>query len=31
MSAQGASTEEDFEVFRFIENNASFSMLLGKT
>jgi hypothetical protein len=31
MSAQGASTKEDFEVVRFIENNAPFTMLLGKT
>jgi hypothetical protein len=31
MSAHGASTEEDFEVVRFIENNAPFTMLLGKT
>jgi hypothetical protein len=30
MSAHGTSTEEDFEVFKFIENNAPFSMLLGK-
>ena len=30
MTAHGASTEEDFEVVRFIENNAPFSMLLGK-
>jgi hypothetical protein len=31
MSAHGASTEEDFEVVRFIENNTPFTMLLGKT
>jgi hypothetical protein len=31
MSAHGASTEEDFEVVRFIEDNAPFTMLLGKT
>jgi hypothetical protein len=31
MSAHGASTEEYFEVVRFIENNAPFTMLLGKT
>jgi hypothetical protein len=30
MSAHGTSTEEDFEVVKFIENNAPFSMLLGK-
>jgi hypothetical protein len=31
MSAHGTSTEEDFEVVKFIENNAPFTMLLGKT
>ena len=31
MSAHGASTEEDFEVVRFIEKNVPFTMLLGKT
>ena len=30
MSANGISTEEEFEVVKFIENNAPFSMLLGK-
>jgi hypothetical protein len=30
MSAHGASTEEEFEVVKFIENNAPFAMLLGK-
>jgi hypothetical protein len=30
MSARGTSTEEDFEVVKFIENNAPFTMLLGK-
>jgi hypothetical protein len=30
MSAHGTLTEEDFEVVKFIENNAPFSMLLGK-
>jgi hypothetical protein len=30
MSAHGTSTKEDFEVVKFIENNAPFSMLLGK-
>jgi hypothetical protein len=31
MSAHGASTKEDFEVVRFIEKNAPFALLLGKT
>jgi hypothetical protein len=31
MSAHGTSTEEYFEVVKFIENNAPFSMLLGKS
>jgi hypothetical protein len=31
MSAYGTSTEEDFEVVKFIENGTPFSMLLGKT
>jgi hypothetical protein len=31
MRAHGTSTEEDFEVVKFIESNAPFSMLLGKT
>jgi hypothetical protein len=30
MSAHGTSTEEDFEIVKFIENNAPFSILLGK-
>jgi hypothetical protein len=30
MSAHGNSTEEEFEVVKFIENNAPFAMLLGK-
>jgi hypothetical protein len=30
MSAHGTSMEEEFEVVKFIENNAPFSMLLGK-
>ena len=30
MSARGTSTEEEFEVVKFIEKNAPFSMLLGK-
>jgi hypothetical protein len=31
MSAHGTSTEEEFEVIKFVENNAPFSILLGKT
>jgi hypothetical protein len=31
MMAHGASTEEEFEFIRFVENNAPFSLLLGKT
>ena len=30
MSAHGTLTEEEFEVVKFIENNAPFAMLLGK-
>jgi hypothetical protein len=30
MSSHGTLTGEDFEVVKFIENNAPFSMLLGK-
>jgi hypothetical protein len=30
MSAHGTLIEEDFEIVKFIENNAPFSMLLGK-
>jgi hypothetical protein len=30
MSTNGTSTEEEFEVVKFIENNAPFAMLLGK-
>jgi hypothetical protein len=30
MNANGTSTEEEFEVVKFIENNAPFTMLLGK-
>jgi hypothetical protein len=30
MSANGTSTEEEFEVVKFIENNTPFSMLLKK-
>jgi hypothetical protein len=31
MSAHGTSTEEEFEVIKFVENNAPFSLLLGRT
>jgi hypothetical protein len=30
MSTNGTSTEEEFEVVEFVENNAPFAMLLGK-
>jgi hypothetical protein len=30
MRAHGTSTEEEFEVVKFVENNAPFAMLLGK-
>jgi hypothetical protein len=30
MSAHGTLIEEEFEVIKFMENNAPFSMLLGK-
>ena len=30
MNANGTSTKEDFEIIKFIENNAPFTMLLGK-
>jgi hypothetical protein len=30
MNANETSIEEDFEIIRFIENSASFTMLLGK-
>jgi hypothetical protein len=30
MSANGTSTKEDFEIIKFIEDNTSFTMLLGK-
>ena len=30
MNANGTSTVEDFEIIKFIENNALFTMLLGK-
>jgi hypothetical protein len=31
MSAHGTSTEEEFEIVMFVENNAPFAILLGKT
>jgi hypothetical protein len=31
MVSHGASTEEEFEVIKFVENNAPFALLLGKT
>jgi hypothetical protein len=31
MSAHGTSTEEEFEIVKFVENNAPFDILLGKT
>jgi hypothetical protein len=31
MSPHGTLTEEEFEVFKFIENNYPFAMLLGKS
>jgi hypothetical protein len=30
MNGNGTSIEEDFEIIKFIENNAPFTMLLGK-
>jgi hypothetical protein len=30
MNANGTLTEEDFEIIKFIEDNAPFTMLLGK-
>jgi hypothetical protein len=30
MNANGTSTEEDFEIIKFIEDNAPFTMFLGK-
>jgi hypothetical protein len=30
MNANGTSTEEDFEIIKFIEDNAPFTMLHGK-
>jgi hypothetical protein len=31
MIVHGTSTEEEFEVIKFVDNNAPFSLLLGKT
>jgi hypothetical protein len=31
MSAHGTSTEEEFEVIKFVENNTPFALFLGKT
>jgi hypothetical protein len=31
MSAHGTSTKEEFEIIKFVENNAPFAILLGKT
>jgi hypothetical protein len=31
MSAHGTSTEEEFNIIKFVENNAPFVILLGKT
>jgi hypothetical protein len=31
ISSHGTSTEEEFEVVKFVENNAPFSILLGET
>jgi hypothetical protein len=30
MTVNGTSTKEDFEIIKFTENNAPFTMLLGK-
>ena len=30
MTVNGTSTEEDFEIIKFLENNAPFTMLIGK-
>jgi hypothetical protein len=30
MNANGTSTKEDFEIVKFIEDNTTFTMLLGK-
>jgi hypothetical protein len=31
MSAHGTSTEEEFKVIKFVESNAPFALLLGRT
>jgi hypothetical protein len=31
MSAHGTSTEEEFEIVKFVENNTPFAIFLGKT
>jgi hypothetical protein len=31
MISHGALTEEEFEVIKFVENNAPFAIFLGKT
>ena len=31
MSAHGTSTEKEFEIVKFVENNAPFAIFLGKT
>ena len=31
MNAHGTSTEEEFEIVKFVENNAPFAIFLGKT
>jgi hypothetical protein len=31
MSAHGSSTKEEFKVIKFVENNAPFSLFLGRT
>jgi hypothetical protein len=30
MTVNGTSTEEDFEIIKFVEDNTSFTMLIGK-
>ena len=30
MTTHGTSTEEEFEVIKFVENNTPFALLLGK-
>jgi hypothetical protein len=31
MSAHGTSTEEEFKIIMFVENNSPFALLLGRT